>query len=544
MAFKISLVSDVRGWLKGTADVERSLDDVADSLDDLARDTRQNADKAADTLEREFSDAFDKVKTESKTASKKVGRDWQDGADEASEGTETLKENAESNAKEIAASFDGSIDSIADGFQGLIAEAFEGWGPAGLVAGAAVAAGIGLAVSSLQEAADKAAESKERVLELSDALAEAGGNPELLDWLTILRDRMNEIVDNKEWYEFWQQEPSTYWDKLSDGAKKYGLNIADLLRAQKGDAEALARVNEELARQQDEANRKVEQSRGTMDANRSSYEKAAGELSTFTDEVNRGAAELSRAEEYQRAYAEAFGDTETAAQRSAEAAKTFSDSLTDNLSVADEGLDRFVKKGKLKINEWTRELQERAGQNTRIKDFMVDVETKLSPEARENFAKLPTETQDQIAQAFDEGTAKQRKQIIKNLEAEAKVEKVNVDLSGAQTSVNSKPITVPTNVDTSGAIRGAQSAAAAAQKAVSAEASHVELKTKVNDQGALKGAQKAADDAQRIANQERNKIEYKTKVNDDALQGEVNRAAARINPPTIWVNVKAKKDTP
>ena len=37
MAFKLSLVADVRPWLKGTADVEKSLDDLAGGLDDPMR---------------------------------------------------------------------------------------------------------------------------------------------------------------------------------------------------------------------------------------------------------------------------------------------------------------------------------------------------------------------------------------------------------------------------------------------------------------------------------------------------------------------------
>ena len=77
-----------------------------------------------------------------------------------------------------------------------------------------------------------------------------------------------------------------------------------------------------------------------------------------------------------------------------------------------------------------------------------------------------------------------------------------------------------------------------------ADSTPIDVPTTVAKAGAVKGAQEAADDAQKVANRESNRIEFKTKINDDGLQAAVNRAAAGIRPPTIWVNVKAKKDVP
>lgn len=176
--------------------------------------------------------------------------------------------------------------------------------------------------------------------------------------------------------------------------------------------------------------------------------------------------------------------------------------------MADEGLDKFVKKGKLKVGEWTKELEERAKQNTRIKDFAVDVDTKLSPEALENFEKLPTETQDQIAKAYANAGGKGKKQILSNLEAEAKVSKVTVDTSGVK---DLPPVEIPTTVISSGAV---------------------------------KGTSEAAGDAQREADKTDNAIEFKTKIDKDELQRQVDRAAATLTAPTVYVNVKAKKEVP
>lgn len=511
MAFKIQLLSDVAGFLRGTSDVEKALDDVADSLDDLAKETKANADKAADALTRDFTDAFDKVKTESKQASKKLGDGFKDGTDRAGEGLSEFKDEANSTAREAAASFSGSFDDVADGIQEVLANALAGFGPLGAAAGLVAAAGIGLVVSGLQDSADKAAEAKDRVLDLADAIADAGGDPSAIRWAEQLRDTMKQIVDTKEWYEFWQNSPV---DKLTDWsakARQFGVSMSDVMRAQAGDAEALARVNDALNRTIDEQNEKFRLSTDINGDQDQSYRQAAEGAALFRDEVGKGAQEVSDAAKWQQEYADATKDFSNAQAEAAEASANFSDALTDNLSVADEGLDRFVKEGKLSIKEWTAELNRRASQNTKIKDFTVDVDTKLSSEALANFANLPTETQAQIAKAYRSGNKKQKQRIIQNLELEARTDSVKVDTSGAQAAANKKPVEIPTTV--------------------------VEA-------GAVKGAQVAADKAQAVANREDNKIEFKTKVKDDDLQGQVNRAAAAIRPPTIYVNVKAKKDVP
>jgi len=510
MAFKITLLSDVRSVLRGTSDVEKSLDDVADSLDDLATNTARASDDAGDALERSFRDALDKVKKETKDTSRKMGDDLKDGTREAGEGFDDLKDEAAGSAREAAASFSGEFDDVADYVQEVLAQALSGFGPIGAAAGLAAAAGIGILVAGLQDAAEKAEESKDRVLDLADAIADAGGNPSAIRWAEQLRDTMKQIVDTKEWYEFWQNSPV---DKLTDWSRKareFGVSMSDIMQAQAGNADAQRRVNETM----DEFIAKNTEIRQVKDE----YGNVTQELETggeaarkFRDEMNAGAQEVQDAASWQRDYADATRDLGNAQADAAEASGQFSDTLTNNLSVADEGLDRFVRKGKLKIAEWTEELNRRAGQNTRIKDFTVDVDTKLSPEALNNFAKLPAETQDQIAKAYRSGSKKDRKRIVQNLEAEAKVDKISIDTSGAQTQAAKKPIEIPTTVAESGAV---------------------------------KGAQDAADSAQKVASRERNKIEFKTRVDDAGLQTAVNRAAAAIRPPTVWVNVKAKKEVP
>ncbi len=192
MAFKLSLIGEAREWFRTTSDVEKSLDDLADSLDQLARDTGDSADKAGTELKREFTDAFDKVKTESKRASDRMGTDIKRGTREAGEGMDGLKEEAQDTAREVAASFDGSAESIIDGFQEVAAQAGAHFGPAGLVAGIAAAGVIGIFTSQLEEAKRKAQETLQRTIDLADELNGVGDKLSELDLESKVRDYLNE----------------------------------------------------------------------------------------------------------------------------------------------------------------------------------------------------------------------------------------------------------------------------------------------------------------------------------------------------------------
>jgi len=172
------------------------------------------------------------------------------------------------------------------------------------------------------------------------------------------------------------------------------------------------------------------------------------------------------------------------------------------MNVAGEGLDQFVEDGKLNLNEWTKEVKRRAREVATVEDFKVDVFPKLSPQAQEEFAKLPAETQAQIAEAYKKGSKGDRKKIEATLEAQVKV---------SPTDTHVDPVNIPTKVDTSAAAAQAEAAAAAAQR-------------KADETG--------------------NVIELKTKIDRDALQRQVDRAAASITPPTITVKTKVQKDVP
>lgn len=533
MAFKIQLLSDVAGFLKGTKSVEDALDEVADSLDEVARQTEQDAEKAAAILEQEFKAAFDSVKTEAKQAGRKVGDDLDDGAKKAGDGIQGLKEEAGQSAREMAASFDGSAESVADMAQEIAAQAGVAFGPWGAAAGVALGIGVGALTAHLQEIADKAAEVKEKAIELAGELDEVDGNPELVDWLDRIKTSLDEIVDTQEWFEFWQNDGgTTRFEKWNTDVKEFGVSWRDVTALMTGDSTALGNALASL-----------DKTIADLDARQASWETGWGasgvearnalararDLRTgLIDEYNavqqgteyyqarsQALADLKAKQAAQTAATDAQADAERqAAEASADAQRAsqrWSDALTGHLSVADEGLDRFVKDGKLNLAEWAKELRARAKDNEAVQDFSVTIAPKLSPEALAAFAELPAETQAQIARAYEDGSKKDRKKVVANLEAEAKVTSITLDTSAAQTAATATPIEVPTTIVTA---------------------------------GLPDDVRRAADEAQREANQRTNEIEFTTRIDTSELQRQVDRAAAAIRTPTIYATVKPKKEVP
>lgn len=297
----IPFISDVRDFLRGTSSVEDSLDDVADSLDemgDTARDSARTAEQsldgigdtaqdsartaeraldgvgdalgdvsddardagrdmtrslgdgaeegqdAAQRLERSFRDALDNVRTEARSAGDAVGSDMDQGTREASEGVAQMSEEAGANAREVAASFDGSAQSIADGFQGLAAEALGGFGPAGAAAGVAVAAGMGLAMSSMEKAKEEAQEAAEEIAEIGGSLIDLGDGANVRSG-DLINERLKEMATSAE-------DGNIELVALRDTVQELGLDYTTMARAMAGDTDsarvAITEINTEVER--------------------------------------------------------------------------------------------------------------------------------------------------------------------------------------------------------------------------------------------------------------------------------------------------------
>lgn len=252
--FKVSFLSDTSQL--DTSDAASQLDDLADAaqdagrkLDDLdGREAGRQLDalsrdaKAAESdVERfgdqtkatakEVDDAFDRIRKSSKQG---IGDGVKEGTDKAEAGLGEFRDEANSTAKEAAASFDGSAESIADAFQEVAANAFAGFGPAGAAAGLLAAAGLGSALSKLQEIADQVNQSKQDVVDLANELIDAGGALDGEQVSDRIRQWADEIIDTRSWFELWQRDAVTNFDVVQQAAKDTGLSTQLMLRAMSG----------------------------------------------------------------------------------------------------------------------------------------------------------------------------------------------------------------------------------------------------------------------------------------------------------------------
>lgn len=281
MAIEVKFLTDVEDVVRGTKTIGDKLEAVADELDAMGRagdknsdlmarglaETAKDAQKAGDKIGDSFKDGAklagksiegigDDVKTaakstdvlgdkgsqvfrqlgqDAKAAGDKVGKSTKDGFKDASEGAETFKENAGANAKEVAASFDGTAQGISDGFQGLAAEMLEGFGPVGLAAGVALAVGIGMATSAMQESAEKATALKQKSVDMLDAIEQVGGDLTKLDYADTIKSWGREVMEDN-WLSFWADESTTKFQETAKDAKAAGLDAVEAVKAAAGSA--------------------------------------------------------------------------------------------------------------------------------------------------------------------------------------------------------------------------------------------------------------------------------------------------------------------
>lgn len=329
----IDFISDVSKFLRGTRDISEALEDVADSLDDLARDADKAGEKAgkgiADgieggiddagdatkKLERKFKDTFDEVKADSKKAGDDVGDNVKRGFKRAEQGAAEFKDEAKSTAREGAASFTGEFEDVADVIQETLANALAGFGPMGAVAGMAAAAGIGILVSVLQSSADKAAETKEKVIDLAGAIREAGGDIESVDWGSVFEDFANAIADPKSWFEPWQRESKTNAEIIAADAERLGLNYRTLFRGLAGDSEAGAAAIEQVSAAIVEQEQKFAALvAGGMDPTAAAMQVNSTELQTLRGRLEDATEATEQAITLSELYAEAVEGSTTAVE--------------------------------------------------------------------------------------------------------------------------------------------------------------------------------------------------------------------------------------
>lgn len=167
---KLDLTTDTSQFKKGMKGAEDIIESVGETFDDLAKD----AEGAAEDMEKSFAEYARETKAEASNLGKQISGAQDEAALDVDKANEKMATSGQSKAREVAASFDGSAESIVAGFQGAAAEAFEGFGPAGVAAGLAAAAGLGLITSEMERQKEEAAKAAEAAWDMAQQMVEAG----------------------------------------------------------------------------------------------------------------------------------------------------------------------------------------------------------------------------------------------------------------------------------------------------------------------------------------------------------------------------------
>lgn len=222
-AHEIAIGADAKGFDQGIRDgvikpleqAEEALEDLAAAADDAGRDGSRGVSRLEDALEdaqrrsKDLGDAVD-------DAGDKARR----GMQRAEEGVQGFKDEAMQSARETAASFDGSFESIADLGQEVAANAFADFGPAGAAAGILVAGATGVMVDAfnkVEEAADEARDSAfSLAYDVAGALESAGYTSRIAEW-TSDTEKYKQVTDLAN-VSGWQQVDVI--DALASGGPK------------------------------------------------------------------------------------------------------------------------------------------------------------------------------------------------------------------------------------------------------------------------------------------------------------------------------------
>lgn len=237
---------------------DRELAEVEDAMEDARRDTEKFEESIKDV-----SDALTRVGRKGRD----TGADLDDGFDKAKQGAADFRDEANSTAREAAASFDGSAESIGGAFQEVAANAFAGFGPAGAAAGLAAAAGIGLTMAAFEASNEASEKAKEKAAEWADAYIEAGTR--ILSASQVI-EGVQAIVTDPEQYQ-----------EAKDNAREWGVETSIALLAMAGDANALAEAQSSLKE------RVAEYKQAQTDSNGATLE-AQGELQKLRNDLTNG----------------------------------------------------------------------------------------------------------------------------------------------------------------------------------------------------------------------------------------------------------------
>lgn len=411
MPIQIDFLANTAKFLRGTKDAEGALEDVSSSLDDVARDSKKNADRMADgftdagkdidrsneRLERSFSDLSRAAKSETQEGARAMSRNFEQGTSNAKRDLKQLGNEAKQNASETFSSFDGSAESFADGIQGTLGGIVSDLGPIGAIAGAAGAIGIGLIISAIGNADDANEDFKAGVADLGKELIKTGGIGEtsleyVIDKLQELATETDSGKDSLAKLRKIAEDADYDFRKLADSV---GLNYKELYKLRDASVETADAIFEQLL---------AEQQSGNDSTLVKKYDDQIAAQDKITELYRSTGALAKEAAEQEAAYVAAGGpELELKAALIGNIDKAYDDAATatDDYINAESG-----------IFDVTAYLEAMAAKTQALKDYQENLAAAdLSPAAREYLNSLGIDAASSILAGYKKAAPDQKKKL-------------------------------------------------------------------------------------------------------------------------------------
>jgi hypothetical protein len=360
------ITTDVDDVIKGAEKVADSFEDIQDSLKDTAKasgkasdqisdgfkDAAKDADTAAKNIDRDLTQALKEVENKADGTGKGMGRSFKEGADKAGEGLSELKDESNSTAKEAAASFDGSAESIADAFQEVAANALSGFGALGAGIGLAAAVGIGIAIAKMNELAEANNEAKEKAADLAREIYDAGGKLDDADIAEKIKDIAFALAEEDNPWTPWADEAKTNIEQVRDATQGLSDDLAkDIFKGLAGDVGASQRAYDVLTKSIEANRNEANNHRTVLEDGRVTFNEQGKALIANADAQEKqrqklheatGASEDAAAQaEY---YTDVMGESSQAVEKRKEAEDKLLATQKDRIDAQNE-LDQATKDG-------------------------------------------------------------------------------------------------------------------------------------------------------------------------------------------------------
>lgn len=328
------------GIIKPLEDAEKALEDLGRTRtgDQIERDMRA-AQRATENLTRETKDAASVIEREFRDAYRKASKSADGFQRDASGNVQNFKQEAVQNFSEVASSFDGSIQDMASGVQGL---------SGGLAASLTPGIGIPIAILGAVAAAftaswaQAAEDSEQRVSDMYDDFIESGRT-------FVSEDFIGKSI----------QDIQTDTNKWADAQKRVqdsGEEISTVLRAMAGDQAAIAEVHAGYVRQRDEELGKVRDTVGGIEVQQRAVEQVNQRFEESVSWIGQIQTDTGTAADKAAAYRDAMGGAVDNAAKVRDIVGQIQDrSITIGVNVNNAGFEN-----------WWRTVQNRAAQGITV----------------------------------------------------------------------------------------------------------------------------------------------------------------------------------